>query len=560
MTHRLLLAVNDAEVARRAAALADEGDDLEVVEVVLELERVVRALRRTEPDALVLHDQRGSVTAFELARELSSAFPEVGIVVIVGEVLPDVLRAGMQAGARDVVGLPLALEDLEASVRAASSFTRTMRERVTGDAEAAAAGTLAGRIVVVGGAKGGVGTTTVALHLALAAVAARPERPICLVDFDLRTGDLRSLLDVSLHRSIVDLVDVAGELSVRHLNETLHTHRSGLRLLLGPEEGEQAEEVTVEAARNVLGALRTRHDLLIVDVGAHVADLSAAAYELADRVLVVATPDVPALRGAQRLTTLLDRLQIGATDTRLVLNRTSRKVEVQPDLARRVVGVPLTEARIPADFSAFEPAINTGMPERLEDKRVREQLSALLDELDVLAEDEAAEEDVRARGGRTSLISRLAGDQGQSAAETMGILPVVIALCLAIWQIGLVGYTFFAAGHAAREGARALATGEDEPELVREDLPDAWRGGLRCSIGEDRVRVSLAVPVVMPGIDSPWRIASSAATTVEDAPVDGPSAKEQDRFKVEPAKEDACNDGEEKPKRKKDPGGGGGST
>ncbi|HEV2814125.1 MAG TPA: TadE/TadG family type IV pilus assembly protein [Solirubrobacteraceae bacterium] len=539
MSHRLLLAANEEDVARRAAALAGEGEELEVVEVVTELDRVPRALRRTEPDVLVLHDSRGTLPAFQRTRELTAAFPEVGIVVVAAEVTPEALRAGMQAGARDVVGLPLALEDLEAAVRAAATHGRTLRERVVGESEAAAAGGLAGRIVVVAGAKGGVGTSTIALHLALTAVAARPDRPVCLVDLDLQAGDLSALLDIPPRRSIVDLAEVAHELSYRHLSDTVYGHGSGLSVLPAPHEGERAEEVTIEAARNVLGALRTRHDLVVVDAGAYVYEATGAAYELADRMIVVATPDGPALRGARRLLELWERLEVTPGDTRLLVNRVSRKVDLQPSVAREYVPAPVLDTTIPAAFGALEHATNTGVPDHLEDRRVREAFRELLDELDVLPE-VADEAPVSARR-RSGFMRRLAGDEGQSAVEMVGLLPVLAVVVLGMWQLGLIGYTYFAAGHAAREGARALATGEEEAEQVREDVPGAWEDGLRCEIGDDRVKVSLAVPVVLPGVDSPWRIASSAGTTVEDQPVAAPG-REPDSFKPKRRKDDPCND------------------
>jgi pilus assembly protein CpaE len=539
MSHRLLLAANDEDVARRAAALAGEGEELEVVEVVTELDRVPRALRRTEPDVLVLHDSRGTVPAFQRTRELTAAFPEVGIVVVAGEVTPEALRAGMQAGARDVVGLPLALEDLEAAVRAAATHGRTLRERVVGESEAAAAGGLAGRVVVVAGAKGGVGTSTIALHLALTAVAARPDRPVCLVDLDLQAGDLSALLDIPPRRSIVDLADVADELSYRHLNDTVYGHASGLTVLPAPHEGERAEEVSIEVARNVLGALRTRHDLVVVDAGAYVYEATGAAYELADRMIVVATPDGPALRGARRLLELWERLEVTPADTRLLVNRASKKVDLQPSVAREYVPAPVLDATIPASFPALEHATNTGAPGHLEDRRVKEAFADLLDELDVLPE---ASEEAPARARRRSgFMRRLAGDEGQSSVEFVGLLPVLAIVVLGMWQLGLIGYTYLAAGHAAREGARALATGEEEGEQVREDLPGAWEGGLRCEVGDDRVKVSLAVPVVLPGVDSPWRISSSAGTTVEDQPVAAP-AREPDTFRPKKRKDDPCND------------------
>ena len=166
-----------------------------------------------------------------------------------------------------------------------------------------------------------------------------PGRPVCLVDFDLQKGDFRALLDTPHRRSVVDLVVVSNEISVRHLQETLYTHKDGFRLLLAPEQGEKAEDVDATVARNVLSAVKARHALTVVDIGAVATDATAIAAEMAGQVLVVTTPDVLALRGVRRMRDLWKRLGVREDeDVRIVLNRASRRREIQPDLARKVVG------------------------------------------------------------------------------------------------------------------------------------------------------------------------------------------------------------------------------
>src|SRR3954454_24882910 len=436
-------------------------------------------LRRTDVDVVALHDALGTVPVMELAREIAVSFPEVGMVLLAHEPSPALMRTAMQAGIRDVVALPLSLDQLEASVRAAAQWSRALRDRVAG--EESAVGALGGALIAVAGAKGGVGCTSVAMHLALTAARNSPGHPVCLVDFDLQKGDLRAYMDTPYRRSVVDLVEVADEISVRHLQETLYTHRDGVRLLLAPDEGERAEEVDSMVARNVLGAVRSRHALTVVDLGASVSEASAIGAEMAGKVLIVATPDVVALRGVRRMRDLWRRLQVrdDDQDTLVVLNQASRKREVQPDLARKVVGGRLASTTIPADFPAFEAALNTGSPSRLEDQKLRGAFEALASELEALP---PVEEPAGARGEPRGLLARLSGERGQTSVEFAGILPLLLIVIILLWQIGLVGYTLVLAGHAAREGARELAidttdTPRDRPyaEKALEDLPGAWK-------------------------------------------------------------------------------------
>ena len=526
MSQRLLLAIADPGLAQKAAALAAEGDDLEVVDSVSDPDELTRTLGRLDVDVVVLHDALGGVAPMTVARDVSAGFPEVGIVLI-AESSPEVLRAAMQVGIRDVLAPPITLETLQESVRGVAQWSRAMRDRVSGE-ESAAGAVGGGQIIAVAGAKGGVGTTTVTLQLALAAVRAAPGRPVCIVDFDLQKGDFRNYLDMPQRRSVVDLVEVAQEISVRHLQETLYTHREGFRVLLAPDEAERYEEVDSEVPRSVLTGVKARHALTIVDLGASVNEASASGAELADQVLVVTTPDVAALRGARRLTDVYKRLQVRERDEDVVvvLNRASRKVEIQPDLARKVVRGTFARTTIPADFSALEEAVNTGVPSRLEDKAMRGAYAALAAEVGALpgAGPEPDAERPPEGGEPRGLLARLGGERGQSTVEAMGILPVLALVVLALWQMGLVGYTYMLAGHSAREGARELATDPtdekgDRPyrERAREDLPTAWRRDAKITKPEDvTVRVKLAVPMVLPGVRSPFEITSDAATSVED--------------------------------------------
>ena len=454
-----------------------------------------------------------------------------------------------------MVALPLALESFEASVRSASQWSRTMRDRVTGEESAGAS--LGGQLIAVAGAKGGVGTTTVALHLGMAAARMAPGRPVCLVDFDLQKGDFRALLDTPHRRSVVDLVVVANEISVRHLQETLYTHKDGFRLLLAPEQGERAEDVDSGVARNVLSAVKARHALTVVDIGAVATEATAIAAELAGQVLVVTTPDVLALRGVRRMRDLWKRIGVREDDdVKVLLNRASRRREIQPDLARKVVGETMVQTTIPADFNALEAAVNTGSPSRLEDNKLRGAFEALATELEIVPEVEP----LGRRGGDEprGLLARLGGERGQSTAEFMGLFPVIALVFLGLWQIALTGYTYIAAGHAAREGARELATDptsaktdeewrearkidwDKEPAyhaVAREDLTGAWRKHARIELrGDVTVSVRLRVPLLLPGFKTPLTIGSTSDTVLEDGDL-------SDRQETTPHKNDRGEDG-----------------
>ena len=526
MSYRVVLGIAEASLAGQASDLMAEDGALEVVGSANEAGQVMAALGSEPVDVVVLHEDIGPLPVMDLAREVGQRYPQTSIVLVVRERTPDVLRAALRAGARDVLALPLSFEELQ-GVKAAGEWSQQLRERARGEAAGTMNLGVGGRMIALAGAKGGAGCSTLALHLALASTTAGRGRSVCLVDLDLQSGDIGIMLDLTHRRSIFDLLDVAHELSPRVLEDTLYVHPSGLRVLLAPEDGEQEESVTAPVARRILGALKSNFDIVIVDVGCVVTEANAVAIDMADRVLMVATPDVPSLRAANRLLGLWNRLEIRGSkankgdEVSIVLNRAHRDSEVQPDLVKKVVEAPLAHTVVPSGFRDLEPAVNTGVPGRLADGSLRSALTGLAGEMGLLPSSNGKNPKARAGGSR-----RLLGQSGQAAVETTGIVSLILLLGLFTFQMVLVGLTYVAAGHGAREGARALAVGEDVDEKVGDSTHSIWRDDLEIDEGDDFVNVSLQVPLIVPGVDSPFEVNARSGAVIEDEPL--PDALETD--------------------------------
>ncbi|MFF0060420.1 TadE/TadG family type IV pilus assembly protein [Streptomyces sp. NPDC005279] len=132
---------------------------------------------------------------------------------------------------------------------------------------------------------------------------------------------------------------------------------------------------------------------------------------------------------------------------------------------------------------------------------------------------------MRSPGTPSRISVRLRGDRGQAAIEFTGMVPIVLATMVLLWQAALVGYTFSLAGNAADEAARAGAVARADQSAAcrragREHLPEAWRGapGFVCqpSGGLFTATVSLRVPVLFPGsVNFPFTVDGSASAVNE---------------------------------------------
>jgi pilus assembly protein CpaE len=560
MTRRIVLGCGDPGMVERIRSVISEIGD-ELVRVPSSSSEVLEALAALTPDILIVADSLGPVPVLDLIRQAARQDPFTGILLISSSGDRDTYRLAMEAGARSVAPIGFTVDDLGQRIETAASWTSMVRAHVVSEAGRAYG---SGHVIAMAGAKGGVGTTTMAVHVALQAAA--EGRRVCLVDLDLLCGDVAALLDISHRRDVVDLVAVAGEMSGQSLDDALYRHPSGIHVLLAPREGERGEDVDESIGRSVLGAIKSRFDVVVVDVGATLTPAGAAAVQIADHAVLVCTPDVLSVRGARRAVQLWERLQLRReAEVTVLLNRVSRSTEVQPDLAARLLRLPVAPTTVPASFAAFEAATNTGDPRRVVDRDLRRALARVAMALGarsggqpdavagpatmapkparaqtILASQSADGAADNATGkatgnerrqSRVMARRRRRAETGQTSAEFMGMVPLIL-LTLALLVQGLViGYGHILAGNAAAAGARAAVSptvGYSQiAAAARGQLPSAWRRDLQITLGgstggdprysdpDAAVQVSLRSPALVPLVDSLLGDAMVATSTAQ---------------------------------------------
>ncbi|MCT9081119.1 AAA family ATPase [Streptomyces fulvoviolaceus] len=403
MPTRILPAVGDPDAVRSLTTLLSQLPDAEPVAPVTDSTQLIDTLARLAaesidelPEVVVVHERIGPVPALELIREVALRFPAAGVILVTSDASPGLFQAAMDYGARGLIALPLGYEELASRVHAVAQWSVGVRRHLgsSGDVFTGVGGT----VVTVSGAKGGVGATLTAIQLALAAQASG--RSTALLDMDLQTGDIASYLDVQFRRSVVDLAAIT-DITPRVLADAVFRHDTGLALLLAPGDGERGEEVTDRAARQIVGALRSRYEVVVVDCGAQLSGAGAAVVEMADTALLVTTPDVVAVRGAKRAVRMWDRLQVRkAEETMVVVNRHTRGTEIQPPLIQKITGTAIAQIAIPANFKELQAAVDAGRVHELDGKSVVKQaLWALAGELGLIKGAEgAAHRNGRPRG------------------------------------------------------------------------------------------------------------------------------------------------------------------
>ncbi|MEV0668220.1 AAA family ATPase [Actinomadura luteofluorescens] len=522
MTVQVLLGVEDRDLATSLGGQFREIPDFELVAVEATSNHLAGTVATTPNlDVVLVHQGLGPLPPLDLIRDLVIRQPQLAVILIADDATAEMLAAAMAAGARGVISNEPTLSELQNRVQQASEWSRSMRRHFTSAEIPGRPGRMA-RLVTLTGAKGGVGTTTLAIHLAIAAASAG--RTVCLVDMDLQNGDIPGYLDVQHRHSLADLAAAAGDLDGGVVAEALFVHPSGPHLLLAPANGEDAEEISARAVRQILTVIRSRYDVVIVDGGTHLADANAMAVELADEAVIVTTPDVPALRSARRLAQMYARLAIRKEDeVSVLLTRQDRRNEIQPELARKMVGSPLRGVTVPSVFRALEEAANTGSPGAVKNADFRKAIGRAAMDLGLL--------DAEAGRGGDAAAPPDTGDRGEAAIGFAGVFPLILLVLVLVWQIVLVGLTSTYSSHAANEAARTVAvTGYDqrdtpEARANREEvrrravarIKGRWkdRDHLTIDVVDGYAVVSIDTPVLIPGLRSSWGIRTRSKIVYE---------------------------------------------
>ncbi len=367
----LILVVTDDLGLQRLLSTALEGEDRQV-RLVANGDQAA-ALWASEPPHLAVIDcSLPSLDAWSLLGKVRATEGRAHVpVILLG---PDDAAAkvrGLRAGADDYQVQPVHPAELVARVRRLLlRFPPTAAPQARPapapppppePVEAPQARTL-GQVVAFYGAKGGVGTTTLAINSAIA-FHRQLKRNVVLVDANLQFGDHRVFLDVGNDRySIVDAVTSPG-IDADLLRTLVVHHDSGIDLLVAPTRPEEAEHVSAERHHmaTIIETLRRMYDYVVVDLDDRLDDHSLDVITAADRLLVVMTADLSCIKNVRLVMETMTQIGIPDEMVELLLNRSNAYTGIGPRSIEAVLKRTITY-QVVNDYRTAISALNSGEP------------------------------------------------------------------------------------------------------------------------------------------------------------------------------------------------------
>ena len=303
----------------------------------------------SQSDVIAIETGADPARALALVAEVHARLPQATILLASPDGSVGFIRQAIQAGASDVLSLPLQPSELHrALIRSAHATPRTPAPAESG-----------GQIITVCGARGGLGATTLAVNLASKLVAITGSE-VALVDLDLQRGDVAAFMNLTPHNSLANLAAAPGEIDDVFLASTLTRHPNGVFILPAPTEIEDADSVGHAEIKLALDLLRARFRYTVVDTSRTITGATLAAVEASRRILLISDLSVPGIRAARRTADLFARLGIPADSVELLVSEAVAGPVSLHDASRAIGKTPFFV--IPRDESSAAEAMNHGAP------------------------------------------------------------------------------------------------------------------------------------------------------------------------------------------------------
>jgi pilus assembly protein CpaE len=210
------------------------------------------------------------------------------------------------------------------------------------------------------GAKGGAGTTTVAVNSAVE-LARLTKRNTLALDLKPTLGEVALFLGVRPRFTVLDAVENLHRLDKDFLKELVSKHKSGLDILAGSEQFDRPGPQDAPAIEELLRVLGKTYDYVVIDAGNMISSCSAAALYAADSIFLVTNPDVPSIRNAQRLVDRVRQLGAGSERIKVLLNRDSDQNIIAPTQIETALGYGIHHT-FSSDYRSVSTALNSGVP------------------------------------------------------------------------------------------------------------------------------------------------------------------------------------------------------
>jgi pilus assembly protein CpaE len=318
----------------------------ELPELPLDWGGFLERLDRIQPDVILLDVTKLKEPIEDAVKRLRSSASQPAVFALHTSADPAAILAALRAGASEYLYPPMA-EPLAAAFERLSEARQKAREKpIRG-----------GKTLAFLSAKGGCGATTVACHVAVE-MGRQGAGKVLLADLDLQSGMVGFLLKTKSAYSLADAVNNLQRLDQSYWQGLVSNGIPNLEVITAPNLP-ATKQLPAGHVKQVLAFARTQYDWAVFDLGRNVTSNTLSVLDVIDETYLVTTPEVPALHQAKQIVQVLLDAGYSRSHLHLVLNRTTRRIDLTLEELETMLGVPIY-ATIANDFDSLYEAFSEG--------------------------------------------------------------------------------------------------------------------------------------------------------------------------------------------------------
>lgn len=292
------------------------------------------------------------------AEKLYAEFPETAIVILEEKLSEEIMHRAFIAGIKDIVIKPVVPSKLVDSIFNANNFLKTKAPAKKDNGIKSKTGL--GHVFTIFSTKGGVGKSFIAVNLAVALAKLSGKR-VALLDFDLDFGNIALALNIVPKYTVSDVVDEIMNVDQHYIENYLIPHDSGIKVLPSNTQPMINEFINAEDIDIILRTIQSVFDYVVVDMPGRFYKPVNPAFAVADRLLIVTTPEMSSVRNVKAALAMLKELNYPRTKIRLILNKVDRRDAIKYKDVETTLGYDIFAA-IRADYARAAASMNIGIP------------------------------------------------------------------------------------------------------------------------------------------------------------------------------------------------------
>ncbi|CAB1082160.1 Type II/IV secretion system ATPase TadZ/CpaE, associated with Flp pilus assembly [Olavius algarvensis Delta 1 endosymbiont] len=301
---------------------------------------------------------------FELGGDLEKDFQNIRSLIdlgVAGDVFltsidftPEVLQRAIREGVKDFFSQPINSIEVKQSLERFSNQKGKLNQETKPPKES--------KILTVLGSKGGIGTTTVAVNVAVSLAEADSVDSVALIDFDSMFGEIPFFLEIEPTYNWGEITKNISRLDATFLNNILVKHSSGVYVLPSPRRLNGYEGTTPEILESILLLMKKLFEYVVIDLGKILDVNSLKIIEMSDDLLMISVQSISCLCNSNDLLrSITSKSSLPEDRIKILINRYMKKSEISLKDAERSINKKIFWT-IPNNYRATFSAINQGKP------------------------------------------------------------------------------------------------------------------------------------------------------------------------------------------------------